>query len=81
MKKANFKYKSIILGTLYENGKLDYCLRSSFATRMNIEDMAHTLEIMRQVGLDDDFDFDTYVSAWNTFNKDTRFELVEDFDF
>jgi len=80
MKKANFKYKGIQLGTLYEDGRMEYVLKSSYADKMDIEIMAHTLEIMREVGLDEKFDFSTYVEAWNIFNNDSRFELVEDFD-
>ena len=79
MRKARLTYKGIYLGTLWEEGKFDYELKSLYADDMNIEEMAHTLEVIRAVGKRDDFNFDNYTAAWNAFNDNFHFEEAQKF--
>ena len=44
---------------------------SNFGEEMNIEMVVHTLERIRQIGLEKDFNFDNYVQSYqNSYFKD-----------
>ena len=79
MKIANLYCKDILLGTLFEDGRFNYELYSSYATEINMEQAIRKLELMRQVGLSDTFDFDSYVREWQEFpfENDYRLEIEQ----
>ena len=44
---------------------------SNFGEEMNIEMVVHTLERIREIGLEKDFDFDRYIQSYqNSYFKD-----------
>lgn len=67
MKYADFYCNEVHLGTLYENGKFDYIIDSNLINNNQLDIIAHTLSIIKEVGLSDDFNFDSYISSWNNF--------------
>ena len=67
MRVAKIYYNDILLGTLWENGKFNYELYSSYADRMNMELIIHDLERIRQIGLEKDFNFNNYTNSWLNF--------------
>lgn len=80
MRIANFFYKDELIATLWETGKVAYEIHSSFAKEMNVEIVLHEVERMRQIGLEDDFDFDHYVNGWLNppFPNDWIVEIQDD---
>ena len=71
MRYSRFYYNDIYLGTLYENGKFDYVVSSNLSEDMDIEMVVHTLERIRRIGLEKDFDFDRYINSHqNSYFKD-----------
>ena len=75
MKKSEFYFNGIHLGTLYENGTFDYSIDSSQSAYMNIEIVVHTLELIRNVGLDPNFNYEQYIKNYNNFKFKDRFEF------
>lgn len=65
MRHKNFYFNDIYLGTLYENGRFDYMVNSNHSEYMNVEIVVRILERIRLVGLQDDFDFDRYISTYD----------------
>ena len=65
MRHSNFYYNDIYLGTLYENGYFDYMVNSNRAKEIDIEATVHILERIRQIGLNDDFNYDEYINSYN----------------
>ena len=71
MRHSNFYYNDIYLGTLYENGLFEYMVNSNRAKEIDIETTIHTLERIRLIGLQDDFDYDRYIDSYrNSMFKD-----------
>lgn len=75
MKYSRFYYNDIYLGTLYENGRFDYMVSSNFGEEMNIEMVVHTLERIREIGLEKDFDFDRYIQSYQNPHFKDGFEF------
>lgn len=76
MKKADFYYKEIYLGTLFENGYFSYIITSNYSKDIDdIEYIVHTLEIIRESGSSKTFDFDNYISSWNNFTFKDNFHF------
>ena len=76
MKKADFYYKEIYLGTLFENGYFSYIITSNYSKDIdNIEYIVHTLEIIRESGSSETFDFDKYIDSWNNFTFKDNFHF------
>ena len=75
MKKSEFYFNGIHLGTLYEDGTFDYSIDSSQSAYMNIEIVVHTLELIRNVGLDPNFNYEQYIKSYNNFKFKDGFEF------
>ena len=65
MRYSRFYYNDTYLGILYENGQFDYAINANHAQSMDIENAVHILERIRQIGLQDDFNFDQYIQTYN----------------
>ncbi len=78
MKKADFYYKEIYLGTLFENGCFNYLVTSDYSKNLDIEYVIHTLEIIRKSSLSKTFNFDNYINSWNnsTFKNNFHFKIT-----
>ena len=71
MRRSKLYYNDIYLGTLYEDGKFKYKLNSKSADLMNMETVIHTLERIRLIGLQKDFDYEKYIHSYeNSMFKD-----------
>ena len=79
MKKADFYYDEIYLGTLFENGYFNYLITSNYSKYLDIEYVVHTLEIIRESSSSETFDFDKYIDSWNnfTFKDNFHFKITD----
>ncbi len=75
MRKADFYYDEIYLGTLFENGYFNYLITSNYSKYLDIEYVAHTLEIIRESSSSETFNFDNYIDSWNNFTFKDNFHF------
>ena len=79
MKGADLYFNGVYLGSLYEDGTFEYEIKSSYADKMDINAVVDYLELIRMVGKEKDFDFDTYLKSWHEyyFNDLDAYEFIE----
>lgn len=79
MEGSDLYYKGIYLGSLYEDGKFDYVIDSHDSDKMNVESVAHQLELIRAVASEPDFDYAKYVREFNEFKFNDDYKFVTRF--
>ena len=79
MEGSDLYYKGIYLGSLFEDGTFDYVIDSTDADKMNVEQVAHQLELIRAIAKDSDFNYANYVKEFNEFKFNNDYKFVARF--
>ncbi len=78
MKYASLYFKDILLGRLYENGDFRYIITDEFSDNMNIENVLHSLEMIKDIGKSDTFNYREFIDSYNNFEFSDNLKFIED---